>query len=157
MAPKKPTPPPASPKKNPPGFQKGRAKTGGKKKGTPNKKTLYKQTVEKLREQEKERRGAHINEDGVEVDKHGRVLGPIYGITPLDFMLGVMNDRTMPTGFRAAAAKDVAPYVHPKLASVEVKQKSVVVNTDSASLKKNNKALTADELSKLYKNILDDE
>lgn len=154
----KPVAPPAPPKpKGPKGFQPGHKKMGGKKKGTPNKKTLYKQTVEKLEARAKQAKAAGVNEDGQEVDEHGRVLGPIYGMTPLEFMIGVMHDRTMPTGFRASAAKDAAPYIHPKLATVEVKQRSVVVNADAGSVKKGAKNLSAEDLAKLYKDILDND
>lgn len=163
MPAKKPTPPPAPAKpavkkttKGPKGFQPGCAKVGGRKKGTPNKKTLYQQTLHKLECEANARRKATVNEAGQEVDEHGRVLGPVYGMTPLEFMIGVMHDRTMPTGFRASAAKDAAPYVHPKLATVEVKQRSLVVNADANSVKKGSK-MTAEELAKLYKDILDDE
>lgn len=41
------------------------------------------------------------------------------GITPLDYMLGVMRDEAQELGVRLDAAKSVAPYVHPRLASVD--------------------------------------
>lgn len=41
------------------------------------------------------------------------------GLTPLDFLLAVMRDEAKPLPERLDAAKAVAPYVHPKLASVE--------------------------------------
>jgi len=41
------------------------------------------------------------------------------GLTPLDFMLGVMRDEDRPFPDRLDAAKSAAPYVHPKLAAVE--------------------------------------
>ncbi len=44
-----------------------------------------------------------------------------YGITPLEFMLNMMKDKSMPVTLRYAAAKDAANYVHPKLANVTVK------------------------------------
>lgn len=43
------------------------------------------------------------------------------GETPLDFLLGVMRDAAAEMATRIDAAKAVAPYVHPKLASVEHK------------------------------------
>lgn len=41
------------------------------------------------------------------------------GLTPLDYMLGVLRNEAMPDALRFVAAKAAAPYVHPKLASVE--------------------------------------
>ncbi len=41
------------------------------------------------------------------------------GLTPLDFMLDVMRDQRNPLHLRASAAKDAAPYVHPRLANIE--------------------------------------
>lgn len=67
-------------------------KTGGRKKGTPNRATAA-----------RERSIAKS------------------GLTPLDYMLGVMRDTTKPESIRLDAANKAAPYVHPKLASVEVK------------------------------------
>ena len=43
------------------------------------------------------------------------------GITPLEFMLEVMRDDGNDLLIRMDAAKAAAPYVHPKLASVEMK------------------------------------
>ncbi len=43
------------------------------------------------------------------------------GLTPLDYMLNVMRDDAKPADVRLDAAKSAAPYVHPKLASVEHK------------------------------------
>ena len=43
------------------------------------------------------------------------------GLTPLDYMLDVMRDTDKPADVRLDAAKSAAPYVHPKLASVEHK------------------------------------
>ena len=41
------------------------------------------------------------------------------GLTPLDYMLTVMRDESNPADMRLDAAHKAAPYVHPKLASVE--------------------------------------
>jgi hypothetical protein len=65
-------------------------KTGGRTKGTPNKATAQK--------------AAAIAASG---------------LSPLDFMLQLMRDETQPIGIRADAAKNAAPYVHPRLAAVE--------------------------------------
>ncbi len=66
-------------------------KTGGRQKGTPNKATAEK--------------AAEIAESG---------------ITPLDYMLKVMRDESAPNARRDDMAKASAPYVHPKLAAVDV-------------------------------------
>lgn len=41
------------------------------------------------------------------------------GLTPLDYMLGIMRDEKMTTESRFEAAKAAAPYVHPKLANID--------------------------------------
>lgn len=41
------------------------------------------------------------------------------GITPLDYMLGIIRDTSIDHPIRLDAAKAAAPYVHPKLASIE--------------------------------------
>ena len=41
------------------------------------------------------------------------------GISPLDFMLSVMRDETADVRRRDAMAMAAAPYIHPRLASVE--------------------------------------
>lgn len=65
-------------------------KSGGRRKGTPNKATASK--------------AAAIEQSG---------------LTPLDFMLRLMRDEEQPASIRADAAKNAAPYVHPRLAAVE--------------------------------------
>ena len=45
------------------------------------------------------------------------------GETPLDYMLRVMRDETADPSRRDDMARAVAPYVHPKLAAVEQKDK----------------------------------
>lgn len=42
------------------------------------------------------------------------------GLTPVDFLLGVMRDDKKELATRIDAGKAVAPYVHPKLANIEV-------------------------------------
>lgn len=79
----------------------GRTKTGGRKKGTPNKATA--------------RREAEISASG---------------LTPLEYMLKVMRDPHEDTDRRLEAAGKAAQYVHPKLAAITHKgdaQKPVVV------------------------------
>ena len=72
------------------GPKQKRAKTGGRKKVTPNKATAAKAAA---------------------IAKSGQ--------TPLDFMLSVMRDPSKPGDIRLDAAKSAAPYVHPKLAAIE--------------------------------------
>lgn len=43
------------------------------------------------------------------------------GLTPLDYMLGILRDTEADADKRFEAAKAAAPYVHPRLASTEVK------------------------------------
>jgi hypothetical protein len=43
------------------------------------------------------------------------------GLTPLDYMLSVLRDTTESPDRRAWAAKEAAPYVHPKLSNIEHK------------------------------------
>ncbi len=42
------------------------------------------------------------------------------GLTPLDFLLGVMRNTEHELSTRIDAGKAVAPYIHPKLANIEV-------------------------------------
>lgn len=42
------------------------------------------------------------------------------GLTPLDFLLGLMRDESADRAHRLDASKAAAPYVHPKLANIEV-------------------------------------
>lgn len=41
------------------------------------------------------------------------------GLTPLDYMIGIMRDVKQEPKDRLDAAKSAAPYVHPKLANIE--------------------------------------
>ena len=45
------------------------------------------------------------------------------GLTPLDFMLQLMRDEGQPLPMRQDAAKNAAPYVHARLAAVELSGK----------------------------------
>jgi hypothetical protein len=42
------------------------------------------------------------------------------GLTPLDYMLTVLRDPNAESELRMEAARSAAPYVHPKLANIEV-------------------------------------
>jgi hypothetical protein len=70
---------------------KGLPKTGGRRKGVPNKATAEK--------------AAEIAASG---------------LTPLDYMLSVVRDEQANRDTRLDAAAKAAPYVHPKLASMEI-------------------------------------
>lgn len=124
------TPPPKVTQRK--GAPKGHAPYpgAGRPKGSVGKKTVYKQALERVKAEVKSKGGNPENK---------KELGPVYGKTPLEFMLAVMADRKMPTGFRAAAAKDAAPYVHPKLATVTVQgnpnQPVATHNMDTAEFK----------------------
>lgn len=41
------------------------------------------------------------------------------GLTPLDYMLQILRDEAQEQSARFTAAKEAAPYVHPRLAAVE--------------------------------------
>lgn len=41
------------------------------------------------------------------------------GVSPLDYMLEILRDVNQPSAARFAAAKEAAPYVHPRLAAVQ--------------------------------------
>lgn len=72
------------------GRPKGLPKTGGRQKGVTNKSSAA--------------REAEIKQSG---------------LTPLEFMLKVMRDDNASRLERMRAAADAAPYVHPKLSSIE--------------------------------------
>lgn len=48
------------------------------------------------------------------------------GVTPLDFLLDVMRNKTHDLETRINAAKSAAPYVHAKLATVDMNHKGDV-------------------------------
>lgn len=72
------------------GRPKGQSKSGGRKKGTPNKATAKREA---------------------EIAKSGK--------TPLQFLIERMRNTKASMAERIDCAKAAAPYVHPKLASVE--------------------------------------
>jgi hypothetical protein len=73
-------------------FKKGRAKTGGRQKGAANERTR------EIADQ-----------------------AAAYGLTPLEYMLSVLRDPTVEPERRDRMAVAAAPFVHPRLASVEAK------------------------------------
>jgi len=48
------------------------------------------------------------------------------GLMPLDYMLSVLRDESQSQEARFAAAEKAAPYLHPRLASVDAKLKADV-------------------------------
>ena len=50
------------------------------------------------------------------------------GITPLEFMLQVMRDDNAERSERLDMAKAAAPYIHPRLSTVEAKVEAAVTN-----------------------------
>lgn len=61
------------------------------------------------------------------------------GLTPLDYMLSVLRNEDAPPKDRMWAAEKAAPYVHPKLASVEHTGKDggalqIVISSSDAEL-----------------------
>ena len=64
------------------------------------------------------------------------------GETPIAFFAGILANAEMPLSLRFAAAKELAPYMHPRLSSVEANVKATVshdefwskVRSDSAEL-----------------------
>src|SRR5262245_51987416 len=72
-----------------------RPKTGGRKKGTPNKRTLERQHLI-----------ATIKASGKD---------------PMSFFSDLLQNEAAPLDLRFQAAKELAPYVHPKLQSIEAR------------------------------------
>jgi hypothetical protein len=66
-------------------------KTGGRRRGTPNKATEAKRT---------------------------EILAS--GMSALDFMVSVFRDETQPLAVRLDAARSVAPYCHPRLSTLDI-------------------------------------
>lgn len=62
-----------------------------------------------------------------------------YRVTPLDYLLSVINNERAPMDFRIDCAKAAAPYVHrkmPAMVDMNVNQKSVSVALSSQDLRK---------------------
>lgn len=55
------------------------------------------------------------------MNEEGRKQALSSGISPLDFMLGILRDEGLDEETRFEAAKAAAPYVHARLAAVEHK------------------------------------
>lgn len=77
-----------------------------------------------------ERRGGRA--PGVPNKKSAEKIAAIEasGLTPLDYLLSVMRDEANDPDARRDAAKAAAPYVHPKLSSVEMRASVNVAHED---------------------------
>lgn len=64
------------------------------------------------------------------------------GLTPLDYMLGILRDETKDEKDRFAAAKEAAPYLHPRLSSVEA---NVKVSEHEEAVKSLHAVINSDE------------
>jgi hypothetical protein len=76
-------------------FQPGHTKTGGRKRGVANKRTVQRK-VELVRS----------------------------GLSPVDYLLAIMRDEQLDLPTRLDAAKAVAPYTNPRLAVIDATVKS---------------------------------
>lgn len=74
-------------------FKPGHKKTGGRQKGTPNKRTVERQRM---------------------LDK-----AKLDGTDPMSFAVSILRDPNMPFKERQWAAEQLFPYSHPKLSSIE--------------------------------------
>jgi len=95
-------------------------KTGGRKKGTPNKLKIPQVAVDKLvraakREAKKEAR-QELAEALAAPTVEERVAAAVAALekTPLEILLEFMMDESYPPGFRKDCAKDAAQYIHAK-------------------------------------------
>lgn len=50
------------------------------------------------------------------------------GLTPLEYLLGILRNEKASEAVRMDAAKSAAPYVHPKLANIEATHKGDAAN-----------------------------
>jgi hypothetical protein len=101
-------------------FQKGHAKVGGKKKGTPNKKTVA---------------ARQALQDAL--TKCGLLPDEIATMTPLAAMMVVMRHRLTAADYDGAlaAAREAAPYLHPRLSQQDLTVHNVDQARSDADLK----------------------
>jgi hypothetical protein len=90
----------------------GIPKTGGRKRGVPNKASAIREAEIKAA-----------------------------GVTPLNFMLGVMRDAEKTVEMRLEAAAKAAPYVHPRLASLAVTGEHVIRQGELSVAERRERAL----------------
>jgi hypothetical protein len=100
-------------------FQKGRAKTGGRKKGTPNKATIRRNRVL------------------AQIERDARRMGqdPLL-VSPLEVMRTVMCFRIAQRDYKGAleAAALAAPYVHARLNATDVKVQHTLTSKSDAEV-----------------------
>jgi hypothetical protein len=53
------------------------------------------------------------------------------GLTPLDYMLSILRDTNKEQAERFAAAKEAAPYLHPRLSSIEANVKATMSHEET--------------------------
>ena len=63
------------------------------------------------------------------MNQEARAKAAAGGITPLDYMLGILRDDAKTEALRFEAAKAAAPYVHAKLANIDANVKANVDGT----------------------------
>lgn len=61
-------------------------------------------------------------------------LAVVSGETPIAFFASILADQTRPLELRFAAAKELAPYMHAKLSSIEANVKASVSHEDKQTL-----------------------
>lgn len=91
------------------GRPKGTPKTGGRKKGSKNKRMAI---------------PAAVNEAAAKA--------ALAGMSPLEYMLGVMRDPTQEARRRDDMARAAAPYLHQKLAATEVTNKTPAIDPNKS-------------------------
>ena len=64
--------------------------------------------------------------------RNRRLAAEVAGMTPLQYLLSIMTDKTQEQGVRVDAAKAAAPYCHARLQSIQVQEKPY--DGDSASI-----------------------
>jgi hypothetical protein len=69
-------------------------------------------------------------------------------MTPLEYILTVINDHGQPYTRRDEMAKAMAPYIHQRLAAVEIPEKPIRHRLDLTKLDDNEQALMARLVSK---------
>jgi hypothetical protein len=70
----------------------------------------------------------------------GMLLAQRKGISPLEFLLSVMDDEELDLKMRIDAAKAACPFIHPRLSAVQVENKpwdgdpNVITNKELAAI-----------------------
>jgi hypothetical protein len=66
------------------------------------------------------------------------------GMTPVDYLLAIMRNEQLDLQTRLDAAKSVAPYTNPRLASIDVKARTEVTVSTLTEEERRERARTAD-------------